>query len=105
MLPMLLGTGESERKVMFFYRGTRLMAVRKGPWKAHFITQAGYGEAAKKHDPPLLFHLEHDPSEKYDVAQNHSAVIADIMKEVERHRATVKPVASQLEIRLPAKET
>jgi len=103
MLPMLRGTGKSRRDVMFFYRGTRLMAVRKGPWKVHFTTQAGYGEKPKKHDPPLLFHLEHDPSEKHDVAKNRADVIADIVKEVERHRATVKPVKSQLEIPLPKK--
>ncbi len=104
MLPMLLEKGESQRSGMFFYRGTRLMAARKGPWKAHFITQAGYGGKPQKHDPPLLFHLEHDPSEKYDVAKNHPSVIADIMEEVDRHRATVKPVKSQLEIPLSGKK-
>ena len=77
------------------------MAVRKGPWKAHLIAQAGYGEKPKKHDPPLLFHLEHDPSEKYDIAKRRPNVVADIMNEIERHRANLKPVKSQLEIPLP----
>lgn len=98
MAAALLGTGGSERDVMFYYRGSRLMAVRKGPWKAHFITQAGYEEKAKKHDPPLLFHLEHDPSEKYDAAKEHPDVLADIRREVERHKANLKPVESQLEL-------
>jgi arylsulfatase A-like enzyme len=97
MLPLLLG-GESQRNVMFFYRDAQFYAVRKGPWKAHLITQAGYGDKPAPHDPPLLFHLEHDPSEQFDVAKDHPDVIADLMKEVERHRATVKPVPSQLEI-------
>ncbi len=101
MLPMLLGAGKSQRNMMFYYRGTRLMAVRKGPWKAHLISQAGYGEKPKKHDPPLLFHLEHDPSEKYDIAKRRPNVVADIMNEIERHRAKLKPVKSQLEIPLP----
>ena len=105
MLPLLMETGKSDRDTMFFYRGTRLMAARKGPWKAHWTTQAGYGEKPQKHDPPVLFHLEHDPSEKYDVAKNHPQVLADIIKEIERHRATVKPVQSQLEIPLPKKGT
>jgi len=101
MLPMLLAKGKSERNVMFYYRGTRLYAVRKGPWKAHLITQAGYRDRPTKHDPPLLFHLDHDPSERYPLPpEKHQAVLADIQKEIERHRATVRPVRSQLEIPL-----
>ncbi len=100
MTEMLLGTGKSKREVMFFYRGRRLMAVRKGPWKAHFITQAGYREKPKKHDPPLLFHLEHDPSEKYDVAKDNPDVIADILQRIEDHKAKLKPVESELEKRI-----
>ncbi len=102
MVPMLTGKGQSQREMMFFYRGTRLMAVRKGPWKMHLITQPGYGGGPTEHDPPLLFHLEHDPSEQYDVAKDHPDVIADILREIERHRATVKPVPSQLDIPLRA---
>jgi len=105
MLPVLLGTGKSQRNLMFYYRGTRLMAARNGPWKAHLITQAGYGDKPHKHDPPLLFHLEHDPSEKYDVAKRHPNVLADIMKEIEHHRGTLKPVKSQLEVPLPKNKT
>jgi len=102
--PVLFGTGPSPRKVMFYYRGTHLMAVRKGPWKAHFYTQDAYGRGARKrvrHDPPVLYQLEHDPSEKYNVAAQHPEVIADIMKEVERHKATLKAAPSQLDTRVP----
>ena len=91
------GTGRSPRQTMFYYRGSELFAVRKGPYKAHFITQLAYGrDKPVKHDPPVLYHLEHDPSEKYDVAQDHPDVIADIMKEVEQHRAALKPGEDQL---------
>ena len=77
--PVLLGRGKSPRQSMLYYRGRRLMAVRSGPWKAHFMTQDGYGQKdPETHDPPLLFHLENDPSEKLDVAQEHPAVVAAI---------------------------
>jgi len=101
ILPVLRGEGRSPRDTMFFYRGTRLYAVRKGPWKAHFITQAGYGDKPLPHDPPWLFHLDHDPSEQYDLSKQNPQVIADILKEVERHKATLQPVPSQLDIPLP----
>jgi arylsulfatase A-like enzyme len=95
--PVLFGTGRSPRQTMFYYRGTELYAVRKGPYKAHFITRSGYrGDKPVKHDPPVLYQLEHDPSEKYDVAQDHPDVIADIMKEVAKHRAALKPGEDQL---------
>jgi len=98
LLPALLGTGPDPRNIMFFYRGTRLMAVRKGPWKAHFITQAGYREKPKEHDPPLLFNLEYDPSEKFNVADKNSKVIDDIRRTVERHKKNLKTPKSQLEL-------
>ena len=61
---------------MFFYRGDEIYAVRVGPYKAHFMTKAEYGDPkVTQHDPPLLYHLEHDPSEKYDVAKEHPEVI------------------------------
>jgi arylsulfatase A-like enzyme len=85
-------------KPYFYYRDQHLYAVRKGPWKAHYVTRAGYGpEPAKRHDPPLLFHLGHDPSERHDVAQGNPDVLADLAREVEQHRKTLVPVEPQLE--------
>jgi arylsulfatase A len=96
--PALLGTGPSPRDVMFFYRGVQLYAVRKGPFKAHFITRTGYGAAKpEKHDPPELYHLGHDPSEKFNVAEKHPEVIAEIRKVLEAHQAALKPGKPQLE--------
>jgi arylsulfatase A-like enzyme len=96
--PVLTGQGKSAREVMYYYRGVELFAVRKGAFKAHFKTQAGYGQPMPEtHDPPLLFNLLIDPSERYNVAPQHPDVIAAIGSEVEAHRATVKDVPNQLE--------
>ena len=52
----------------------------------HFITKPAYGAgAAVKHDPPLLYHLGHDPSEKHDVAARHPEALEAISREVARH--------------------
>lgn len=102
--PALLATGPSPRKVMFYYRDTQLYAVRKGPFKAHLITRTGYGkDKAIKHDPPLLFQLNQDPSEQFNVADKYPDVVADLLKEVELHRAGMKPGKPQLDEILPAK--
>ena len=95
--PVLFGDGPGPREQVVFYRGTQLMAIRKGPWKAHFQTRAGYRQAAADvHDPPLLFHLDHDPSEKYDMAEEYPEVVADLIRAAEEHRASVVPGPSQL---------
>ncbi len=98
--PALLGTGRSPRQVMFFYRGTRVFAIRSGDYKAHFITKDAYGSREERHyDPPLLYHLGHDPGEKWDVSARHPDVVARIRKILEGHRATLEPVENQLEKR------
>ena len=104
--PVLFGTGKSPHEVYFYYRGAALWAARLGPWKAHFKTQGCYGQGKKQlkeHETPLLFNLDIDPSEQYEVSQKHPEVIAAIRKAVEEHRATIKPVKSQLEERIPKK--
>ncbi len=98
MTPIFLGTGPSQRQGFCFYRGTQLYAYRAGAFKAHFTTRTGYGpEPAVPHDPPLLFDLAYDPGERFNIASQHPALLADIAKAVERHRATVVPVKNQLE--------
>ena len=95
--PLLTNTGTVKREVFAYYRGTRLFAARLGKWKAHFITQAAYGAPKPEpHDPPLLFDLQADPGENFNVAAQHQDVIAEIRAAVEKHQATVKPVQSQL---------
>ena len=99
--PVLLGRGPSPRDTMFYYRGAQLYAARKGPYKAHFITKSAYGrDQTVKHDPPLLYHLGHDPSEKYDVAKDHPEILAEIQKVVEAHRRALKPGPDQLAERI-----
>ncbi|UCC97744.1 MAG: sulfatase-like hydrolase/transferase [Phycisphaerales bacterium] len=102
--PALFGTGSSPRKTMFYYRGAKLYAARKGPYKAHFFTKPAYGKGQeKRHEPPLLYHLGHDPSEKYDISKDHPEVIQDIHKEVALHLANLIPGQDQLAKRITEK--
>lgn len=94
----LLAGATSPRHNLFFYRGTRLFAVRKDQWKLHLFTQKGYGQSQPEaHEPPLLFDLNADPGESFNVATNHPVVVADLLKEIAVHRATAVPVDSQLD--------
>ncbi|MEJ7766968.1 MAG: sulfatase [Chitinophagaceae bacterium] len=101
MLSLLKGESKNMRELIYFYNGPNLYAIRKGPWKAHFTTKPSYSqEAAAAHDPPLLYNLDQDPSEKYDLSKANPDIIAVFKTEYEKHKATVKPVPSQLEAKL-----
>ena len=84
----LNGTGASPRQILFYYWDNELRAVRKGAYKAHFITSGAYGEGEPRseHNPPLLFNLADDPGERHDVAASHPDVVADLVREAEAHR-------------------
>jgi arylsulfatase A-like enzyme len=43
----------------------------------------------EKHDPPLLFDLEADPSEKFNLAAEHPQRVAEIIQEADKHRASL----------------
>ena len=89
------------RETVFYYRGDQVWAVRNGPYKAHFKTRPGYGsEKAVTWDPPRLHNLEVDPSEKYNIAENHPEVLAEIQQLLEEHRKNLKPAEDQLADRL-----
>ncbi len=110
--PLLFGNGKSERDVVFYYRGQKVYAIRKGDFKAHFITQNEYGSQTAHpitnppteilntpmvHETPLLYNVNIDPSEKFNIAEEHPEVIAEIRKVMEKHLAGIEPVENQLE--------
>ena len=102
---------------LFHYCSSRLMAVRHGPYKAHYYTQmlplanyttvhctngsphgeffqgwACYGPTVTEHNPPLLFNVEADPSETYALnAAEYGDVLAKIAAAVTAHKAALKP--------------
>ncbi len=99
LAPLLQGkTRTSPRDRVFYWREEKLYAVRVGPWKAHFITEGCYGDGPdrQEHDTPELYHLEHDPSEKYNIAAHHPEVIEKLRQIAETHRQSIKPVEIQL---------
>jgi len=97
--PVLFKNEKSPRQTMYYYRGTKLFAVRKGWWKMHFETRPGYGSRTSQvHVDPILFHLGQDPSEKYNIAKNHPDIVEELKSIAEKHRSHVKHVPSRLEI-------
>jgi hypothetical protein len=76
------------------------MAVRSGPWKVHYQEHGSYGTEPKKLtklDAPKLYHLERDPSERYNIAKQNPKILSEIQALVDQHLATLEPATSQLE--------
>jgi arylsulfatase A len=97
----LLRGEPSPRQDVFYYRGPRIYALRHGPFKAHFFTKSEYGpDPEVAHDPPLLYNLDEDPGEQFDVAARHPDVIAGIRRIAAEHTRTLAPVENQLMKRL-----
>lgn len=104
LTPVLTAGAASPRNVMFYYRELKLYALRSGPLKAHFFSKPEYGSNTETpHDPPLLFHLDQDPGERFDVAARYPEKIAEIRRLADEHSRTVQPVESQLEKLITAK--
>jgi len=101
LTPVLRGEGDSPREVMYFYRGQQLFAVRKGPFKAHFKTKISYvPNPLVEHDPPLLYNLEIDPSEKYNIAAKHPQVVKELTELAAEFKASFTPPPTQLDARI-----
>ncbi|NBC02783.1 MAG: sulfatase-like hydrolase/transferase [Bacteroidetes bacterium] len=98
LTPVLMGEDVSPRNEMLFYRGATLYAARKDNFKAHFIIEGAYGQFEEKQvlETPLLFDLSEDPGEKYDVADQHPEVLAEIEDMVEKHKENLVEVKDQL---------
>ena len=99
----LTGSGPSPRQAIFYYWDNELRAIRKGRYKAHFVTSGAYGEGEPRteHAQPLLFDLAEDPGERHDIAAQHPDVVADLRREAEAHRKAVVPGKPLFDALLP----
>lgn len=94
---ILLTEKEHIREMVYYYINANLYAIRKGPWKAHFITHVSYSpEDPVVHQTPLLYNINMDPSEKYDVASGNPGIVEDLRKEYEKQK-TLIPAPSEID--------
>ena len=89
LTPTLLGNAASPREVLFYYRAGELRAVRKGRYKLSLVSEGAYNMPPERtvHETPLLYDLHEDPGERFDVAARHPAVVAELEKVLDAHRA------------------
>lgn len=123
LMPLVLGKSvTSNHEFLFHYCNAYLNTVRWNQrnstsiWKAFFFTpnfdpesSEGcfnshvchcYGDFVTQHNPPLLFDLSRDPSEKYPITPetepNFYSILKTIQHAREAHQETIQVVDNQL---------
>jgi len=81
------GEGPSPREVFFYYFNDKICAVRQGKWKLHYQSRHPKIDPKTKKrtpsfklfNPPELYNLDRDPSEKYVVTKEHPDVVKRLL--------------------------
>jgi len=99
--PALLKHQPSPRTEFFYWTNAELHAVRSGPWKLHVKIRepVNYGKEVTP-TAPELYHLEHDISEKYNLANKHPDIVAKLLEIIKSHKADIEPHEDMLAIPL-----
>ena len=102
--PTLLKGAPSPRDTFAFWRDDELYAIRKGHWKAHFITRGAYGRGTGRvvHETAELYHLGSDPGERWNVAARFPDVVRELTTLANAHRGGMAPGEPLLERFLPS---
>lgn len=88
--------GKSYGRTEFYFFGVdhQLMAVRKGKWKLHVKTYSQLGIDYFEINKPLLFNVEEDPSEKYDLVSKHPEIAEELTRLIENKKKEIKAAGS-----------
>jgi len=87
-----LFVNKGKGREVFFYFGVNheLFAVRKGKWKLHVKTYSQLAIDYFNGTLPLLFDLDTDPSEKYNVAAKHGALVRELTQLINDKEEEIK---------------
>jgi len=81
----ILGQGSLPESPYFFYGPHKLHAVRLGAWKLHVYTSSQTGADYFNGKLPLLFNLNEDPSEKYDLSDQNPEKVKELLEVIKVH--------------------
>ena len=92
----------SIRSDIHYYRQDTLIALRHKEWKIYIKDPNPWDDELTQKDMPALYNMEHDPSEKYNIAKENSEVVKKLKSLSEEHIRSVTKSPSQYDLILPS---
>lgn len=89
--------GEEIQQEVYYYRNEHFVAYRDQEWKIFLQDPDPWQEEYTEEDMPLLFNVNEDPSERFNVAEQHPEIVKTLIQQAEAHQQSIVPVASQLD--------
>ena len=89
------------RHDIYYYRQDTLIGIRHKEWKIYIKDPNPWNDDLTKKDIPVLYNIEHDPSEKYNVTSKHSDIVDRIVTLSEEHIQKVTKIPSKYDTILP----
>ncbi len=89
------------RTDIHYYRQDTLIALRHKEWKMYIKDPNPWDDVFTQKDMPLLYNVEHDPSEKYDVAKENLGIVKMLQNLSSDHIQSVPKGPSQFSVILP----
>ena len=92
---------EPVRHDIHYYRQDTLIGIRHKEWKIYIKDPNPWNDDLTEKDIPVLYNIEHDPSEKYNVTSKHSDVVDRIITLSKEHIQKVTKIPSKYDAILP----
>ncbi|MFN8345393.1 MAG: sulfatase [Spirosomataceae bacterium] len=90
ILPILTNKADKAGDEFFYYDAGVLFAVRKGPWKLHLKSVEGGQGDITQYATPMLFNLETDPSEKFNLSKENPETVKQLREAADKHLKSVE---------------
>tara|TARA_B000000609_G_C23859852_1_gene182462 strand:- start:121 stop:513 length:393 start_codon:yes stop_codon:yes gene_type:complete len=90
------------RTDVHYYRQDTLIALRHKEWKMYIKDPNPWDDGFTQKDMPLLYNVEHDPSEKYNIAKENSEIVKVLNDLASEHIQSVLKTPSQYDEILPS---
>lgn len=89
------------RHNIHYYRQDTLVGIRHKEWKMYIRDPNPWDNDLKQGDMPVLYNIEHDPSEKYNIAEDNLDIVNKIFTLSEEHVRKIPKVPSKYDAILP----
>lgn len=101
---LLFGTeSKSPREMMYYYIASNMHAVRKGEYKLHFQNLPIFGQAPIEESIPLLYNLNTDPGELYNIAAENPQIVDELLHAAKDFESSYTKAPAQFDPRIEAK--